>query len=163
GLFIARERRLAWRVPYFTLQIADLLIKIGEYDHARMLFADVLAQDTETPILRILRSTLALELSLIFQESNLRTRANTEASELAFRSGEPRHIGPITAATVRIAIASGDMRRAKSLIARGVQALPQADHGGELFALAARYGSLADASLGKQRLVERMALPNHGV
>src|SRR5581483_5249362 len=35
ALFIARERRIGWRIPYFTLRMADILIKSGDYARAR--------------------------------------------------------------------------------------------------------------------------------
>jgi DNA-binding CsgD family transcriptional regulator len=86
-----------------------------------------------------------------------------EVLEYAFRSQEPQRIGPIVSAYAKVAIDRGQMHRAKRLIARGIAAINQADHVGDLLALAARYGSSTDATHARNLLVERIRLPNHRV
>src|SRR5581483_1316549 len=131
---------------------------------ARLLFADALTYDTETPILRVLRSTLALELSCILHDPDLIQRAvDNDALALAFQSGEPQRIVPLISAYVRIAAASGNMRKARKYISQSVSVIRQADHAGDLFALTAQYGSLADAEYAKQRLIKRTRLPHSSV
>ena len=42
ALLVARERQIAWRVPYLTLRYASLLIVLGEYARAREFVADAM-------------------------------------------------------------------------------------------------------------------------
>jgi len=161
ALLVARERQISWRIPYFMLRTANLFVRAGNYERARVMLIDSLGYDTKTPLVSVLRSTLALELSHILHNSDLVTRAaDDDALELAFRSHEPRHIGPLAAAHVRIAVAAGNLRRAKTLISRTIAGTTTVDACADLFVLAARYGSLADAMYAKDRLTERLKLPN---
>src|SRR5581483_11603800 len=87
ALSFARERHIDWRIPYITFSLARVSIKMGNYEHARSLFLDGLTHYTETPVLRVLRSTIALELSDILRDDSHAQRAfDRNAVELALRS-----------------------------------------------------------------------------
>jgi len=164
ALFIAQERGAKWRKPFCGLQLVGTLIRAGDYARAKNLFADVIRQNTETPILRVLRSIAAFQVGLATRDAELLKRAPDEkALELAFQSNEPQLIGPLVAGYVQLAESFGNVPLCKQLIARGVQAVTQADHAWDLLALTARYGNRADALRGKSLLLERMELPNHRV
>jgi len=160
ALLIARERRIGWRIPYLTLRLSEVSLKSGNIKRAHHLLLDALTYDTETPVLRLLRSAIALQLSHVLDDEEIRKRAVADdALELAFQSGEPRRIAPIVAEYVRLAIGQGNARLAKHLVARGLGAISQADHAEELLALSARYGFSADAQQAKHLLLARMQLP----
>jgi tetratricopeptide (TPR) repeat protein len=93
ALFVARERRIAWRIPYLTLRFANMLVTAGDYEHARDLVADAMTHDTETPILRVLKAIVAVELAHAIGDTGLLKRTlDDEVLEHAFRSGEPQRI-----------------------------------------------------------------------
>jgi DNA-binding CsgD family transcriptional regulator len=164
ALLVARERRILWRIPYLTLRFASMLITVGDYEHARDLLIDAMTYDTETPAVRVLKTIAAVELAHTIGDIELLKRVfDEEVLEYAFRSGEPERISPIVAAYVKVMIARGQIRRAKKLLARGISAIHQADHTGDLLALAARYGSSAEAARARHILLERMRLPHHRV
>ena len=141
-----------------------MLVVAGEYGQARDLVSDVMTYDTETPVLRVLKVMVGVELAHTLGDADLLKRTyDEETLEDAFRSGEPERIGPIVAAYVRVAIARRENRKAKALISRGMAELDQADHVGDLLALAARYGSSADALKAKALLLNRIGLPHHRV
>jgi len=162
ALFIARERGTKWRVPLFGLQLAGVLTQAGDYVRARNLLANIIAYDTETPLLRVLRSIVTFQLGLATRDNELLKRASDEqALEFAFQSAEPRRIGPLVAAHVKLAVLDGNIQRAKQLVARGMAAITQADHAWELLALAAQYGTSAHVHQSKSLFLERTKLP-HG-
>ncbi|HZT34692.1 MAG TPA: hypothetical protein VFA15_02140, partial [Nitrososphaera sp.] len=97
ALFIARERALAWRVPYITLQLAGLLLKTGNYEQARLLISNALVCDLEAPILRVLGSILLLELSEVARDVPFQQAPDNEALEIAFHSGEVQRISRLAA------------------------------------------------------------------
>jgi ATP/maltotriose-dependent transcriptional regulator MalT len=164
ALLVARERRILWRIPYFTLCFADLLLTSGDYDHACELVADAMTYDYETPVLRVLLGTVGVMLAQALNDTELLERVfDEEALEYAFRSHEPLRVAPIVAAYAKVHITRGNSRHAKALIARGIAAIDRADHAGDLLALAARYGSLADAGRAQELLVKRLALPHHRI
>jgi ATP/maltotriose-dependent transcriptional regulator MalT len=164
ALLVARERRIAWRIPYLTLRFASMLVTAGDYAHAQDLVTDAMTYDTATPVLRVLKATVGVELARTMNDESLLKRALDEkALEDAFRSGEPQRIGPIVAAYTNVAVIHRHMRRAKTLITRALAHVHQADHVGDLLSLAARYGSKADAARAYDLLQERIRLPNHRV
>jgi ATP/maltotriose-dependent transcriptional regulator MalT len=164
ALLVARERRVAWRIPYLTLRFADMLVTAGDYKHALDLLRDVLTYDTDTPVIRILLSIVGVETAVALQDTALLDRMmNDEALELAFTSCEPGRIAQIVAAYTKVYIARNDSRRAARLIARGIAITQQADHAWELLALAAKCGSPTDATRAHTLLEERMKMPHHAV
>src|SRR5581483_2078013 len=62
ALFIARDRSAKWRIPFFALQLANALTTAGDYEGSRHILADIVTRDTETPILRVLRSIVTFQL-----------------------------------------------------------------------------------------------------
>src|SRR5581483_1452121 len=164
ALFVARERRIAWRIPYTTLRLASLLIVIGDYNNAQHFHADAMSFDTETPILRVLKATVAIELGQMIEDTNLLKRVLDDAVlELAFRSDESPRICAIVTAYAKAAIVRHQTQRARSLVSRGIGVVRHADQAGELLALAARYGTNADAVRAKTLLESRLRLPHHRV
>jgi len=164
ALFVARERRIAWRIPYFTLRFASMLISVGDYEHARDLVRDALTFDAATPIIRVLLSIAGVEVARVLDDDVLlKQTLNDEALEFALQSGELERIAPIVSTYTKIAVARGHFRHAKALISRGIAATQQADHAGDLLAIAARYGSRADALVAGDRLRQRTRLPHHSV
>jgi DNA-binding CsgD family transcriptional regulator/tetratricopeptide (TPR) repeat protein len=164
GLLVARERRIAWRIPHLTLRFAHMLVTIGDYEHARDLLADAMTYDAQTPALQVLKAIVAVELAQALGDKELLKRTHDEETlAYAFRSGEPQRIGPLVAAYVKVAITNGQTRRAKTLIARGMSVMKQADRVGDLLALAARYGMPADATCARELLRKRIELPHHRV
>jgi DNA-binding CsgD family transcriptional regulator len=162
ALLVARERRIAWRIPYLTLRFAGLLVTIGDYQHARDLFVEANTYDTETPVLRVLRATVGIELARALDDSDLLKRlADERTLELAFQSQEPQRIAPLVAAYAKSRLAAGTPRGVRSLIARGLAAVTQADQAGELLSLAAQYASPKDALRAREVLLDRLRLPNH--
>ena len=164
ALFIARGRGVKWRIPFFGLHLAGALTRAGDYVRAKDILASLVSSDTEAPVLRVLRSIVTFRLGFATQDEELLKRApDNKALELAFQSEEPQQIGPLVASHVKLEVSLGNIGRAKQLIARAIPAIKQADHAWDLLALAARYGTTADARRGKALLVERMQLPHHRV
>jgi len=164
ALLVARERRIAWRIPYLTLRFANTLLITGEYDQARDLVRDALTYDTTTPAIRVLLSITGVELATTLGDEKLLKRTfDSEALELAMKSGEPERIAPIAAAYAKVWIARGERRRAKMLIARGMNAIKQSDHAGDLLVLATRFGSREGAARARDLFAERIRLPHHQV
>ena len=163
ALFVARERRLEWRIPYQALHYASALATAGDYASARRLLGDALTYDLNTPVLRVLKSTVALELAGSLSDAELqRYVVDDGAIELAFLSGEPRLIGQLVAPYVRLSALRGDVQRAQTHISRAIALIPQettSDHIGELLALTAQYGSKSDAKRAKLLLLERLKRP----
>jgi len=164
ALFVARERRISWRIPYLTLRFAAMLVTLGDYEHARDLLLDALTYDTATPVLHVLLATVGSDIALILGDhALLRRTMSDEALELAFQSQEAERIAQIVAVYSKVRIARGQLRTASKLISRGIQAINQADHAADLLALAARYGSASDALGARSLLLDRMKLPHHRV
>jgi DNA-binding CsgD family transcriptional regulator len=164
ALFIARERRIAWRIPYLTLRFAAMLVISGEYEQARDLISDVLTYDTTTPALSVLLSSVAVELAIILGDEALLKRTMTDDNlDLALQSEEPERIAPLVAAYVKVSLRRGQRSRAKILLSKGMKFLNQADYGGEVFVLAAGYGTQAEAERARAILLQRMKLPHHRV
>jgi DNA-binding CsgD family transcriptional regulator len=166
ALLVARERRIIWRIPYLTLRFAHALIIQGDYDHAHSLVSDAFTYDLKTPILRVLMATVGVELAHAIGDTELLKRSlDEEALEFAFRTGEERYIGPIVAANVKVMITQHQLRQAKTLIRRTLQALPigPGNKAGDIFALAGCYGSAPDAARACELLTTRMRLPHHHV
>ncbi|HZT35885.1 MAG TPA: LuxR C-terminal-related transcriptional regulator [Nitrososphaera sp.] len=164
GLFIARDGMTKWRVPFFGLQLSNALTMAEEYEGARFILADVMTHDTETPVLRVLRSLVSLQLGLATGDSELLKRATDEkALELAFLSGESRQINQLASGHIKLAALHGNVPRAKHLTKRALTAIAHADHAWEVLSLAARYGTPVEAARAKSLLQERMSLPHHRV
>jgi ATP/maltotriose-dependent transcriptional regulator MalT len=164
ALFVARERRVAWRIPYLTLRLANMLVVTGDYDHAHDLLLDAMTYVTETPVLQVLVATTGTEVAMARNDDALLKRVmRDEALEHAFRSREPANIAAVTSAFAKALIMKGNSGRAKSLIARAIAESNQADHAGDLLALAGRHGSQSDSSRARSLLVERTKLPNSDV
>ncbi len=164
ALLVARERRVAWRIPYLTVRFAHMLLIAGDYERARDFIRDALTYDIETPVIRVLIAITGTELAVTLNDDVLLKRTmNAESLELAFQSQEPERIASIVAAYARASIACGDVRRAKTLIARGINAIYLADHAGDVLVLAARYGSRAQAARARAVLQARMQLPHYRI
>jgi ATP/maltotriose-dependent transcriptional regulator MalT len=162
ALFVARERRVAWRIPYLTIRLAGMLVMTGDYQAARDLLHDALTYDTETPVLSVLACTVGIEIALaLSDDSLLRRLMRKEVLELAFRSGEPERIAPLAAAFAKAWIGEGQVQRARRLVHRACVMLRQADHAGAVLSLAAQYGTSDDALLARNVLMRRAKIP-HG-
>src|SRR5581483_6568011 len=158
------DRSAKWRIPFFALQLANALTTAGDYEGSRHILADIVTRDTETPILRVLRSIVTFQLGLATDDAELLKRAPDEkALELAFLSGESCRIAPLVAGHVKLAAQRSNIAHAKHLVARGMAAIRQADHAGDLLALAARYGTTVESARAKSLLMERTRLPHHRV
>src|SRR5581483_996763 len=121
ALFISRERRIIWRIPYSLLCLSAVLIKVGDYQRAKNFFDDAITYDTEAPFLQVLKTTVAVELAQSVNDDSLLQRVlKEEAVELALRSGETRLIAAITAAFVKVAIARNQIQRARHLLSRAM-------------------------------------------
>jgi DNA-binding NarL/FixJ family response regulator len=161
ALLVAQERRILWRIPFFTLRFAETLIIAGDYEHARDLVSDVLTYDTSTPTIRILRAAVGTELALALNDvSFLRRVFDEEALALAFSSGEPARFGPLAANHARIYIQRREIGRARRLIGEAIAKVQFADYVGDLLALAARYGAPHDAERAREVLIARTKLPH---
>jgi DNA-binding NarL/FixJ family response regulator len=161
ALFVARERRVAWRIPYLTIRLAGMLVTTGEYQAARDLLHDVLTHDTDTPVLSVLVCTVGIEIALALSDASLLRRLmRNDVLEVAFRSGEPERIAPIATAFVKVWVRESLSQRAQRLIHRACSVLRQADHAGALLSLAARHGTPDDASHAHDVLMRRAKMPH---
>ncbi|HEX3468181.1 MAG TPA: LuxR C-terminal-related transcriptional regulator [Candidatus Elarobacter sp.] len=161
ALFVAREQRIAWRVPYLSLRYAGLLVLAGENALARDLLAETALHDLQTPILRLLAATIGAQLADATGDENLLGREpDAVALESAFRSREPGWIGPLAAAYARVLVRRGEREAAAALVARALPFIHTAEHSGDVLALAARFGTAADAAHARGVLQRRMRLPN---
>jgi len=162
ALFIAREERVMWRIPYFSFRLASVLIQMGDYERARLLVTDANTYDSEAPILEFLRSIANIQLAQATENSGPDITVDNSVIELAFRSGEPQRVASITVLYAQAALRQGKMRRARGLIARGLSVISHADHAEELLALGA-YGSRSDMERSRSILDARRALPNNKI
>lgn len=161
ALFVAREQRIAWRVPYFSLRYAGLLVLHGENALARDLLAESALHDLQTPILRILAATIGAQLADATGDENLLARElDPVALETAFRSREPGWIGPLAAAYARVLTRRGATGAAAAIVGRALPFVHTPEHAGDLLALAARFGAAGDAGRARMVLQRRMRLPN---
>jgi len=161
ALLVARDRRLMWRIPYFSFRLASLLIVMGNYNQARLLITDANSYDSETPVLRFLQIVVQLQLLLATEDSVTGLECDKDVVEMAFRSGEPQRIATVAALQIKIALLQGKIRYARRLLARALPTIPQADNAGDLLALGA-YGLRTDAERSRSLLASRVALPNNG-
>lgn len=161
ALLVARERQISWRIPYLTLRYAGLLVVLGEYHRARELVSDALTYDTNTPAIRVLLATVGTDVAHELNDDALLRRAlDEQVLELAFQSGEPARIGPISAAFARVYAAGGKPTKAQSLIRRAIRYVMNADHACDLLVLAARYGSRPDSARARDLIAQRARVPN---
>ena len=164
SLVISREHRIIWHIPYSMLCLVSLLVKSGEYQRARSFLNDAMTYELETPLLCLLKTTAALELAYALGDDELLQRSfDEDALELAMRSEEARRIGAIVAIFVKIAVTRNQIQRARNLVSRGMTAIRDANHVGELLALAAQYGTHQEAGRARELLCARVRLPHHRV
>ncbi len=161
ALLVARERQIAWRVPYLTLRYASLLIVLGEYTRAREFVADAMTYDVATPALRVLLSIVGTELGLVVSDAALLEKVvDKEVLELAFASGEPARIGPIAAAFGKVYARRRMSSPLRTITSRAVQALESADHAGDILASSAAWGTPRDAERARRILQRRAKAPS---
>jgi len=164
ALLLARDSPSVWRAPYILLCFANTVIRTGDYERAKKLFSDTITYDTQTPLLRVLRSAVALQLRQSLRNPDLFAGAVADdALDLALRSRNIRHFAPLASEYVKTAVARRDFRQAKSLITKALAMVPKADHAWELFPLTAQYGTPQEVERVKFLLRERMKLPNNDV
>jgi DNA-binding CsgD family transcriptional regulator/tetratricopeptide (TPR) repeat protein len=157
ALFVARERHIAWRIPYLSLRYADLLSELEEYERARNLLLDSLTYDCETPCIKILVALIGTRLASALDDDALLHRCLDErAIEYAFASEEPARIGPLVSAVVRNYAIRGETKRATALMQRGLATLLSADHACDLLVDAATFGT-SDAQKSARRLLRSRA------
>lgn len=160
ALFVARERHIAWRIPYLSLRYADLLLALEQYEQARDLVLDALTYDCETPCIKILMALIGTRLASVLGDDALLHRCLDErAIEYAFASEEPARIGPLVSAVARNHASRGETDTATTLVRRGLAAVLSADHAWDLLLDAVTFGTAAEKKSARNLLRSRASLP----
>ncbi|MGH7737171.1 MAG: helix-turn-helix transcriptional regulator [Candidatus Tyrphobacter sp.] len=161
ALFVARERHIAWRIPYLSLRYADLLLELEQYERARELVLDSLTYDCKAPCIRILLTPIGTRLAVVLRDDGLLRRCSDEhAIEYAFASGESARIGPLVSALVRMHVTRGELAAATTLLRRALPAVLSADHASDLLIDAAVLGNEEEQKRARSLLQARARLPS---
>ncbi|MGH7736382.1 MAG: helix-turn-helix transcriptional regulator [Candidatus Tyrphobacter sp.] len=164
ALLVARQARIAWRIPYLSLRYAALLVELEQYDAARELVLDALTYGVTTPCVQILVCAIGTNLGcLLHDEGLVRRCVSEEALEQALESGEPSRIGPAASAVARLHLTRGETREAAALAARALGQIAHADHACDLLVDVALLCDSPEREMARGLLQTRASLPNGGM
>jgi len=164
ALLIVRRNHLGWYVPFFCMDYAHILMRMGRYTSAHGYLLEALSSDAHAPILEERFALAGIPIALhLKDEATLLQCIRPAAIDLAFQSGEPARIGPIAAAFAQFYAVRGQHHKARALLHRALKLVTYLDESIDLPLVVAQYGADADLPAARALLETRAQLPSADV
>jgi len=160
GLLAARRNNIAWLIPQYCLEYAELLMYMGEYTAAHEYLVEALSSDAHSAILDQMIVYIGIPLALLVKnETTLAQCVRPHVIDRAFLSSQPGRLGLVAAAFARWYVEQGKITKARTLLHRAVEAAHNAVDAWPLPLEVARCGAKADFAKARRMFTARIARP----
>jgi DNA-binding CsgD family transcriptional regulator/tetratricopeptide (TPR) repeat protein len=164
ALLVARQYRIAWRIPMLSLGYADLLACMGQHHTAHEYLLEALSYDTRAPDVDVSFVCVGIPIALqVRDELTLAKCTRPKVIELAFQSGRPDATGNVASAFAQLYASQERTRAARSLLGRALEKIHSVRNNLDLMIAIARHGAFADVPRARILLEARSHLPHAAI